>query len=226
MSPRRVWSSQSDTVRRKLSIMIPIPTVVDTATTRAAVATPVRLIDAGMLRATILPGVPKTRERTGWIPRTRRVTAPGVKSAYPATRQNRPKNDGRMLREGYSLHAGAQQEQAGARRRDHRQDGADAVSIAERRMTSRGGVVVASWAGHSDAAADPRVPRRRRLEKRRRGGRDVPDGHDEVQVPDGARHHPQQELPEEVPEGEAQDRPRDPEDRPPRRGPARTPPSA
>ena len=102
MSARRVWSSQSETVRRKLSIMIPIPTVVDTATTRAAVATPVRLIDAGMLRAAIFPGVPKTRARTGWIPRTRRVTAPGVRSAYPATRQNRPQKDRRMLREGYS----------------------------------------------------------------------------------------------------------------------------
>jgi len=78
--------------------MIPIPIVVDTATTRRR-RHPVRLIDAGC------SGPPSflRAERGGQDrldPRTSSVVAPGARSAYPATMENSPPKDKGMLLEG------------------------------------------------------------------------------------------------------------------------------
>src|SRR6185295_18643256 len=74
---------QRSTLPRKLPIIAPTPTVTETATTRAAIATPVRDSPASRPPAAIRPTRPNAREKTGRAARARRSAAPGARSAQP-----------------------------------------------------------------------------------------------------------------------------------------------
>ena len=65
MSARRVRPSQFTTVERKLAIIRLTPMVTDTATMSAAIATPVRAIDAVTVRAASRPRVPAVAAASG-----------------------------------------------------------------------------------------------------------------------------------------------------------------
>jgi len=222
MSDRRDWSSQSETVRRKLSIMIPIPIVVDTATTRAAAATPVRLIDAGMLRAAIVPCV-----------RTRRPGPAGPPGPAAWSRPARGARTPRRWRTVRRRTGGCSGRDRAAPRRPAgsgrppppKSPGGSSGCLSRWRNVAsrpgrRGGRLVRGSQGRRDRAEGPQPDR---LDEHHRRQRNLPDGEGEVQVPIERVTISRRNLPRRYPR-EARG-PFPPRRGPPlRTGPARTPP--
>jgi len=89
MSAPRVVFSQSVTVRRKLAIMIPTPTITLTAIVNAATAIAVRLRERITSRGAMRPTTPNNRAVSGVIRRMAAIRASGVSRALPTTIRNR-----------------------------------------------------------------------------------------------------------------------------------------
>ena len=84
-SARSVPASHCSTALRKLPTITPTPVVTDRARVRAAVATPVRLSPAAILRAASLPVAPRSAPRMTALPRAASSTAPGTSPAQPTS---------------------------------------------------------------------------------------------------------------------------------------------
>ena len=138
--------------------MMPTPMVAETATTKAAVATPVRERETSTPRQAIRPITPKSAPNTGRESRARSTTPAGTRSAYPTMRANRPAKLPVMPQDSTeSTHAPKrsirQPEQSATGKSFLLRD-----SRNERARTARGGAPVASRAGGSAAASVARMP--------------------------------------------------------------------
>ncbi len=90
MSACSEYASQSDTVVRKLLIMMPTPIVAATATIKAEMAIPVRLRPAPTAFEAIRPTTPKSPDTSGRTIRLINNTPAGAASTNPIITRSNP----------------------------------------------------------------------------------------------------------------------------------------
>jgi hypothetical protein len=147
MSDCRETSSHSMKVSRKLSTMMPTPTVAETATMSAAMATEVRLRAPETERVAMVPMMPNTLFMSGPARRSRATLRAGVRRANPMMMEKKAACATTMpSRERARRPAPSTRKQSP--RRDHRgRERRTRDSMDERASTAPGGDVAASRAG-------------------------------------------------------------------------------